>query len=168
NHTVDLTSDDVVVITGGARGVTSGALLALANHSKPTLVLLGRSPSPSPEPKWLTSLKDESSIKKAILENELSKKKASPKKIEAVYKKYMANRDILRNLARLKSTGSDVIYYSIDVRNYASVNSIITKIRSSHGPIKAIIHGAGVLEDRFIKDKTLKQFEKVFDTKVMG
>ncbi len=168
NHTVDLTSDDVVVITGGARGVTSGALLALANHSKPTLVLLGRSPSPSSEPKWLTSLKDESSIKKAILENELSIKKASPKKIEAVYKKYMANREILRNLARLKSTGSDVIYYSIDVRNYASVNSIITKIRSSHGPIKAIIHGAGVLEDRLIKDKTLKQFEKVFDTKVMG
>jgi len=168
NHTVDLTSDDVIVVTGGARGVTSGALLALANHCKPTLVLLGRSPSPSPEPKWLTSLKDKSSIKKAILENELSKKKASPKKIEAAYKKHMANREILSNLARLKSTDSDVIYYSVDVRNYASVNSIIKKIRSSHGPITAIIHGAGVLEDRFIADKTLKQFEKVFDTKVMG
>ena len=168
NQTVDLTSDDVIVVTGGARGVTSGALLALANHCKPTLVLLGRSPSPSPEPKWLTSLESESSIKKAILENELSKKKASPKKIEAVYKKHMANREILTNLAKLKSTGSDVIYYSVDVRNYVSVSSIMQKIRSSHGPVTAIIHGAGVLEDRFIADKTLKQFEKVFDTKVMG
>jgi len=167
-HKADLNYDDVIVITGGARGVTSAAALALANHGNPTLVLLGRSPSPSPEPKWLVSLEDETSIKKAILENELNKKEASPKKIEAAYKKHMANREISKNLDRLKSTGSDVIYYSVDVRNYDSVNSIFKKIRSSHGPITGIIHGAGVLEDRFIADKTLKQFEKVFDTKVMG
>ncbi len=167
-HTADLTPDDVIVITGGARGVTSSAALALANHGKPTLILLGRSPSPSPEPKWLASLEDEASIKKAILKKELSEKKASPKKIEAAYKKHMANREISNNIDRLKSTGSDVIYYSVDVRNFDSVNSIFNKIRSNHGPITGIIHGAGVLEDRFIADKTLKQFEKVFDTKVMG
>jgi len=168
NHTVDLTSEDVIVITGGARGVTSGALFELAKHCKPTLVLLGRSPSPTPEPKWLESLEDEHSIKKAILENELSRKKASPKKIETAFKKHMANREISRSLARLKSTGSDVIYYSADVRHSKSLNSIFNKIRSTHGLITGIIHGAGVLEDRFIADKTLKQFEKVFDTKVMG
>ena len=167
-HTADLTPDDVIVITGGARGVTSAAALALANHGNPTLVLLGRSPSPSPEPKWLASLINEASIKKAILKNELNKKKASPKKIEANYKKHMANREISNNIDRLKSTGSDVIYYSVDVRNFDSVNSIFNKIRSNQGPITGIIHGAGVLEDRFIADKTLKQFEKVFDTKVMG
>ena len=167
-QTAYFTHDDVFVITGGARGVTSSAALALANHGKPTLVLLGRSPSPSPEPKWLASLEEEASIKKAILENELNKKKASPKKIEASYKKHMANREMSKNLDRLKSTGSDVIYYSVDVRDYDSVSSIFNKIRSSHGPITGIIHGAGILEDRFIADKTLKQFEKVFDTKVMG
>jgi len=167
-RTADLTPDDVIVITGGARGVTSAAALALANHGKPTLALLGRSPSPTPEPKWLASLKNEASIKKAILKNELNNKKASPKKIEAAYKKHMANREISNNIDRLKSTGSDVVYYSVDVRKFDSVNSIFNKIRSNHGPISGIIHGAGVLEDRFIADKTLKQFEKVFDTKVMG
>ena len=167
-QTVDLTPDDVIVITGGARGVTAAAALALANQGNPTLVLLGRSPSPSPEPKWLASLENEASIKKAILKNELNNKKASPKKIEAIYKKHMANREISINLDRLKSAGSDVTYYSVDVRKFDSVNSIFNKIRSNHGPITGIIHGAGVLEDRFIADKTLKQFEKVFDTKVMG
>ncbi|MBT8356258.1 MAG: SDR family oxidoreductase, partial [Deltaproteobacteria bacterium] len=168
NHTLGLSSDDVIVVSGGARGVTSGALLELARHSRPTLVLLGRSPSPISEPKWMASLEDESSIKKAILENEFSRKKASPKKIETAYKKYMANREISRNLAVLRATGSDVIYYSADVRNYKTINSVFKKIRSSHGSITGIIHGAGVLQDRYIADKTLKQFEKVFDTKVMG
>jgi len=167
-QTVDLTPDDVIVITGGARGVTAAAALALANQGNPTLVLLGRSPSPSPEPKWLASLEDEASIKKAILKNALNKKKASPKKIEAIYKKHMANREISNNIDRLKSAGSDVTYYSVDVRKLDSVNTIFIKIHSNHGPITGIIHGAGVLEDRFIADKTLKQFEKVFDTKVMG
>ncbi|MDY6793053.1 MAG: SDR family NAD(P)-dependent oxidoreductase [Thermodesulfobacteriota bacterium] len=167
-HTADFTPDDVMVITGGARGITSAAALALANHGNPTLILLGRSPSPSPEPEWLATLEDESLIKKAILKNEFSQKKTSPKKIEAAYKKHMANREIANNLERLKSAGSDVTYYSVDVRKYDSVISIFHKIHSTHGPITGIIHGAGVVEDRFITDKTIKQFDKVFDTKVMG
>jgi nucleoside-diphosphate-sugar epimerase len=41
-------------------------------------------------------------------------------------------------------------------------------VQKDHGPIKAIIHAAGVLNDRLIVDKTPEQFEKVFDTKVKG
>ena len=43
----------VVVITGGARGVTAEVALAMAEAFGPTLVLLGRSPEPTPEPAWL-------------------------------------------------------------------------------------------------------------------
>jgi large subunit ribosomal protein L23 len=34
------------------------------------------------------------------------------------------------------------------------------------GPVTAVIHGAGVLADRLIEDKTDTQFAEVFDTKV--
>ncbi|MBK7863744.1 MAG: SDR family NAD(P)-dependent oxidoreductase [Archangiaceae bacterium] len=37
-------ADDVVVVTGGARGITAQCALALAQHSGATLALLGRSP----------------------------------------------------------------------------------------------------------------------------
>jgi hypothetical protein len=47
---------DVVVATGGARGVTAECLCALAEQVPLTLVLLGRSPEPEPEPGWLASL----------------------------------------------------------------------------------------------------------------
>ena len=36
------------------------------------------------------------------------------------------------------------------------------------GPLQAIIHGAGVVEDRLIVDKQPEQLDLVFDTKVMG
>ena len=41
-------------------------------------------------------------------------------------------------------------------------------IRARSGPIRGLIHGAGVLEDRRIEDKTPQQFDAVFDTKVHG
>jgi len=168
NPPAELSPDDVIVITGGARGITAASAYALANHGKPTLVLLGRSPSPSPEPKWLSYTDDEAAIKKAILENEFNTNGASPKQIEKAYKKYIANREISRNLEKMKSTGANILYYSVDIRDYDSVKSIFSEIRANHGPITGIIHGAGVLEDRLIIDKTVKQFEKVFDTKVKG
>jgi NAD(P)-dependent dehydrogenase (short-subunit alcohol dehydrogenase family) len=163
-----LNSDDVLVISGGARGITSAAVLTLARHAKPCLVLLGRSPNPVPEPLWLSSLEDEATIKKAMLENEFKGQTSSPAQIEKVYKSYMANREISRNLAALKSTGATVQYFSVDLRNSEAVRTIMDAVRLDHGPITGIIHGAGVLEDHLIIDKTPDQFERVFDTKVKG
>jgi acyl transferase domain-containing protein/NAD(P)-dependent dehydrogenase (short-subunit alcohol dehydrogenase family) len=163
-----LDSDDVVVISGGARGITAAVALALAKHARPRLVLLGRSPSLVPEPLWLSSLEDEAMMKKAILRNEFRNKTSSPAELEKAYKGYMANREISRNLAVLKSTGASVHYYSVDIRNYEAVRTIIDAIRQDHGPIAGIIHGAGVLDDRLIVDKTIDQFTRVFDTKVRG
>ena len=47
---INLNQEDVVVISGGARGVTAAAALALARHTGTKLVLLGRSPEPFAEP----------------------------------------------------------------------------------------------------------------------
>ena len=165
---INLNPDDVVVITGGARGVTAAAAYELAKQAKPTIILLGRSPYPSTEPEWLESLHDDSEIKKAIFKNEFSKKEASPALLEKSFKKHMANREISENLQKLKETGATVFYYSADVRDSQRINSVLEEIRSEYGPVKGIIHGAGTLKDRLIKDKTIEQFEKVFDTKVKG
>lgn len=165
---IDIDRGDVVVVTGGARGVTAAAAHALAKHIKPTLLLLGRSPNPFPEPEWLVSLKDESAIKRGILEKEFKGGSVSPVQIEKAFEKYMANREISENLKRLEEEGAVALYYSIDIRDPARVKSILDDVRSTHGPVKGIIHGAGVIEDRLITDKTEKQFETVFDTKVKG
>jgi acyl transferase domain-containing protein/NAD(P)-dependent dehydrogenase (short-subunit alcohol dehydrogenase family) len=165
---INLDPGDVVVITGGARGVTAYAACALAKHAKPTLVLMGRSSEPTPEPEWLAPLHDEAVVKKAILENEFGNTNITPVELEKAYKKHMANREIIKTLDTIRNLGARVRYFSADVRDGDTVTSILNEVRSEYGPVKGIIHGAGTLQDRTIIDKTLDQFEMVFHTKVTG
>jgi acyl transferase domain-containing protein/NAD(P)-dependent dehydrogenase (short-subunit alcohol dehydrogenase family) len=165
---INLAPGDVVVISGGARGITAAAALALAKETALTLILLGRSPQPAAEPGWLSTLSDEAAIKKAILENEFNGQQVTPAEIENVFKSHMANREVTATLAELKSSGTKSYYYETDIRDSKMVQTVMADIRNTHGPIAGIIHGAGVLEDRLIVDKTLDQFERVFDTKVKG
>ena len=169
----DINSNDVILITGGAKGVTAASALALAEYAQPTLVLLGRSSEPELEPVWLASLDNEADIKKAILKHEQASVKnekgvLTPSLLEKKYRKYISNREISGNLEKLKKTGARVSYYSVDIRNKDAVKAVYDKVSSEYGPATGIIHGAGVLEDRLIIDKTEEQFEKVFDTKVKG
>ena len=160
-------SDDVVIITGGAKGVTAASAIELASVATPAFVLLGRSPAPFSEPDWLDGLEKESRIKQAILKHEMNGT-GSPAQLEAAYKKYMSNREISNNLKAIKDAGASARYFSVDIRDTKEVQRIIEEVVSAQGPVKAIIHGAGVLEDRLIEDKTADQFQKVFDTKVGG
>src|SRR5262249_38239887 len=61
-----LEEGDVVLVTGGARGVTAEVAAGLARRCSPALVLLGRSPLPDAEPAWLTSLTTEQEIKHGL------------------------------------------------------------------------------------------------------
>jgi NAD(P)-dependent dehydrogenase (short-subunit alcohol dehydrogenase family) len=157
---------DVVVLTGGARGVTAEVAVALAGTFAPTLVLLGRSPAPHPEPAWLAPLTDGSAIKRALLEQ--SGGQVSPKEIGEQYRQVSANREMLSNIDRMEAAGARVFYRSVDVRDAAAVGSVMEEVRAEFGPIKGIVHGAGVLADRSIEDKTQEQFDLVYDTKVGG
>ena len=164
-----LTKDDVVIISGGARGVTAEVALALAESIQPTLVLLGRSKLPGPEPDYLTGVESETEIKQALLDNAFNgQKKPSPIELQAAYHEQQASREITNNLARMRDAGARVFYHSVDVRDLEAVQSICDEIRAQVGPIRGLIHGAGVIEDRLIDDKSSTQFDAVFDTKVVG
>jgi NAD(P)-dependent dehydrogenase (short-subunit alcohol dehydrogenase family)/acyl carrier protein len=165
---IDLDTRDVVIVTGGARGVTAAAACALAEHAKPTLVLLGRSATPTPEPEWLWGIEDPAAVKKAILGNEFDGSNPTPVQLEKIYKKYMAHREIEKNLETMKDFGADVHYYSVDVQDADTINAILNDVRNTLGPIKGIIHGAGLLADCRIIDKSVEQFETVYNTKVKG
>ncbi|HJV33501.1 SDR family NAD(P)-dependent oxidoreductase [Geomonas sp.] len=157
---------DVVVITGGGRGVTAAAALALAKEYHPFLVLLGRSPEPTEEPAWLASLSDESEIKRAIMQQATGK--LHPREIEERYRAIAAGRELRATLEQIAATGADVIYRSIDIRDQSAMELLLAEIRRSNGPIRGIVHGAGVLADRLITDKSPEQFEQVYSTKVAG
>ncbi len=107
-------------------------------------------------------------MKRVILEHQWPDKKPSPAALEAAYRRYQAGREITRTIRRLTEAGAAVRYASVDVRDAQQVGEILDAVRSDLGPVKALIHGAGVLEDRLILDKTPEQFARVFATKVGG
>jgi malonyl CoA-acyl carrier protein transacylase len=158
--------EDVVVITGGARGVTAEVAVAMAEAGQPRLILMGRSPEPTAEPDWLINLEGEAEIKRAILT------KAGPEislqEVQTGYDRIQASREIARTLARIAAAGSDVEYCSVDVRASDAVRDCLVPLVEKHGPVTALVHGAGVLADRNIEDKSDEDFARVYDTKVGG
>ncbi len=161
-----ITPGDLVVITGGARGVTAEAAFAIAKAWRPRLVILGRSPEPSPEPDWLSCLTTDAEIKQGLIAR--APAGTTPKSIAIQLEQITAGRDIARQLYRLYSLGISVSYHSVDVRNSIAVRTLLAPIQREHGPIRGIIHGAGVLADQKIEDKTREQFERVYQTKISG
>jgi NAD(P)-dependent dehydrogenase (short-subunit alcohol dehydrogenase family)/acyl carrier protein len=155
---------EVVVISGGARGVTAEVAVALARAYQPTLILLGRSEPPQPEPDWLAPLQTETEIKR-----ELARRNgATPKIIGEQYRAIAAQREVRQTLDRIAATGATAVYRRVDIRAADAVAGVLAEVRRDHGPIRGVIHGAGVLADARIEDKTLEQYQRVYDTKVIG
>jgi acyl transferase domain-containing protein/NAD(P)-dependent dehydrogenase (short-subunit alcohol dehydrogenase family) len=157
---------DVVIITGGGRGVTAATAIALSEAYRPFLVLLGRSPEPAVEPVWLQSLSDEAQIKRAIIEQ--AGGKLHPRDIEERYQQIIAGRELRVTLERIAAAGSNAVYRSVDIRDEGEVATLLAEIRREHGHVRGIVHGAGVLADRLIADKSREQFAQVYSTKVAG
>jgi acyl transferase domain-containing protein/NAD(P)-dependent dehydrogenase (short-subunit alcohol dehydrogenase family) len=157
---------ELVIVSGGARGVTAEAALAVAQSWKCRLVILGRSPIPPDEPEWLQRLTTEAQIKQGLMER--LPRGTLPKAVEAQYRQILAGREITSTLSRLQAADVPVSYHAVDIRDLAIVRPLLLQLQEEFGPVRGIIHGAGVLADQRIEDKTRDQFDRVYQTKVAG
>ena len=111
-------------------------------------------------------MKDEAAIKRA-LHGQMGGK-GTPQAIGEEYRKVAANREVLANIARIEASGARVAYRSVDVRDREAVAAVVGRLRAEFGPVRGLVHGAGVLADRRIEDQADDQFARVFETKVGG
>jgi NAD(P)-dependent dehydrogenase (short-subunit alcohol dehydrogenase family) len=93
---------------------------------------------------------------------------ASPKIIGEQYNTIAARREMRETLDRITATGASAVYRCVDIRDTPSVMNVLAEVRRVLGPIRGILHGAGVLADARIEDKTPEQFQRVYETKVTG
>ncbi len=163
---VPVEESDLIVISGGGRGVTAEVAVTLSAATRATLLLLGRTSIPDAEPSWLIDLKNEAEIKKAILTQ--SDVALKPLDVAHQYQQIVAAREIRNTLKRIMNSGGTAIYRAVDLRRQQELNAVIDEIREQYGPVKGFIHGAGVLADKLIQEKTVEQFEHVYSTKVDG
>ena len=158
----------VVVVSGGGRGVTAASIVALAQRSRPRIVLLGRSRLED-EPVCCRGVVDDAGLKRALLDD--AKRVGwvvSPADVGAQVARVLANREVRGTLAAIGAAGSEVRYVAVDVADAAKLGVALDEVRGAWGPITGVVHGAGVLADKLIAEKTAEQFDRVFDTKVTG
>jgi len=164
-----ITDDSVLVVSGGARGVTAAALLSLAAACRPRMLLIGRT-ALADEPESLASAHDEPSLTRVLAERGRSDGSAAstPSQLATQARTILARREVRATLADLERAGATVRYAALDITDRAALNRELVRVRQEWGQITGLIHGAGVLADKRIADKTDDQFDRVYTTKVAG
>lgn len=157
--------DWVVLVTGGAQGITAQILQEFLLPGM-SVVIVGRSPEPSPESSVTAGIEDLGKLRQILLNQaKASGKAVTPRQIEEEIKQLKRDRAILDNLAQFRQAGVSVFYESVDVKS-EKFGKLIDQIYLQYGRLDAVIHGAGIIEDKLIVDKTLDSLDRVFDTKV--
>lgn len=165
-----LDRSSVVLITGGARGITAEAALKLAEAYQPTLLLVGRTTLPAgPETALTEGVTEPQALKRALIEEHRQDgSPVTPATIETAYRHLLRERELRQNLERIRQTGARVEYLTCDVRDTATFGALVDGIYRTHGRIDGVIHGAGIIEDKLVRDKQRSSFERVLETKLNG
>jgi polyketide-type polyunsaturated fatty acid synthase PfaA len=162
-------SDSVFLVSGGAKGVTAHCVIEIAKQYQSKFILLGRSSFDDNEPSWAKDITDEVALKKAAMQALIAAgDKPTPVKVTQFVRPVLANREISQTLNAIKAAGGQAQYVAADVTNSNNVSAAVAPITKAFGEVTGIIHGAGVLADKFIEQKTLEEFNAVYTTKIDG
>lgn len=165
----NINKNSVFLVTGGARGVTAECVCQMAKQFKCTFILLGRSVLQTTEPEWARGITDAGELKRKAMESLLAEgQKPLPKTIQRMTGAVVAQREIQENLDFIRNQGAAVVYEAVDVTDAAAIKSVLDRVVVKTGAITGIIHGAGVLADKRIENKTEADFDAVFDVKIQG
>ncbi len=130
----------VYVITGGLGGIGLEIATHMAREKKVRLVLLSRTGLPEGEAAGLIR---------------------AQKTPASLY-------DRLTRIDAMRAQGSDVLSLACDVSDEASLARALDQARSAFGPIRGVLHAAGVIDDAPLMSKTQDDVLKVLGPKVSG
>jgi NAD(P)-dependent dehydrogenase (short-subunit alcohol dehydrogenase family) len=160
----ELDRESVVLLTGGARGITARIAIELARRYGCRLELVGRTPLDGQgEDPELAAATDPVALRKLLVARMPG---AEVAEIETAARRRIAQREIAATLAAIREAGSEVRYHAVDVRDGEAFGAWIDGLYEHHGRLDGVVHGAGVVEDKFLRHKTEDSFARVFDTKV--
>ncbi|QSX31051.1 acyltransferase domain-containing protein [Shewanella cyperi] len=166
---MSLDGTDKILVTGGAKGVTLDCALALAKDTGAHFILAGRSKALalSEFPAWAKGLAADELKAAAIKDMLAAGKRPLPKEIDAQIQPLASALEIQAALQAFEAVGASAEYLSLDVTSAADIAAKLGPIQAL-APITGLVHGAGVLADKLIGDKTLDELNRVQGTKVDG
>ncbi|WP_410586879.1 SDR family NAD(P)-dependent oxidoreductase [Amycolatopsis sp. lyj-23] len=160
---IGLDRDSVVLLVGGAKGITARFAATLAAAARCRIELLGRTPVPAnrDEHPQAGTAKD---LRAALIATGLK----NPAEIERAVRRIQGEREVRQTLAKLEALGSPARYQSVDMLDAEAVHRAVKEIHAEHGRLDGIVYAAGVIEDKLVAEKTPESFERVYSTKADG
>ncbi|WP_405439800.1 SDR family NAD(P)-dependent oxidoreductase [Streptomyces niveus] len=160
-----LDRESVVLLVGGARGITARFARTIASASRCRVELMGRTPVPAPSEDPATAgATDRAGLRSAFLATGLT----SPAEVERLVGAVLAEREVRATVDALRALGSEVRYHCVDVLDTEAVRATVKDIYAEHGRLDGVVYAAGVIEDKLLAEKTTESFGRVFSTKVDG
>ena len=163
---LSLAPGDVVVISGGARGVTPYLAKALAPFS-PRVALLGRTKL-DPEVDYDALLRgsgDEAALRRFLKKQQPDIAGAA---LENGLKRLKAGLEVSQTVKDLSLMGVEARYLPCDVAQADSVRQALDQVAKDWGRIDMVIHGAGVIQDSFMAFMSPEDFSRVVAVKLTG
>ncbi|MCF7548564.1 type I polyketide synthase [Pseudonocardia sp. WMMC193] len=161
-----LTFDDVVLVTGGGRGVTAACVIALAERVPAEFLLLGRTTGvDETEPEWAVGVPDDGLKAALITDLRNGTGGFGPKEVEREVATLKARREIRATLDAVRAAGARVRYLSADVTD---VDGVRSALGDDAGRVTTLVHGAGALADAALPDKTAEAVDRVVGPKIAG
>ncbi|OEV34523.1 hypothetical protein HS99_0035605 [Kitasatospora aureofaciens] len=159
-----LDRDAVVLLVGGARGITArfAATLAAAGHCR--LELLGRTAAPEgPEDPATAAARDRSALRAA-----LARQGVPLPKVDAAASRLLAGREVAATLDELSALGSPARYRTVNAADPAALRQAVKEVHAEYGRLDGVVYAAGVIEDKVLAEKDPESFRRVFATKAHG
>lgn len=159
-------SDWVILVTGGSRGITAEVAKKYAVPGA-RFILVGNGSWEDFSSKDATKGLEVSQIRTHLItQYKAAGTRITPAQIESEIKRILRDREITKNISYLRKKGVIVSYEQCDVSNAQSFGQLIDSLYDTYNRIDMVIHGAGMIDDKFISDKAIASFDKVFNTKV--
>ncbi|MFF4119222.1 SDR family NAD(P)-dependent oxidoreductase [Streptomyces sp. NPDC001714] len=160
-----LDRDSVVLLVGGARGITAKFAATLAAACRCRIELLGRTPAPNgPEASDTAAARTPAELRAALA----ARGGLKPAEINREAELILAQREITATLGELAALGSEARYRAVDFRDRDAALQAVKEIYADHGRLDGVVFAAGVIEDRLIAEKTMESFQRVYGTKTTG
>lgn len=137
---IPLSENGVYLITGGVSGVGMEHARFMASTVKCTLVLTHRAPLPA------------RSVWKRIADSDITD----------------TNSQRIRDILELESLGATVITECLDAADLEGTRSLIAEIEKTYGPVRGVLHSAGMPGAGVIALKDKPQADLVIKSKLQG
>lgn len=161
--------NSLFLVSGGAKGVTAKCVIELARHYQCRFILLGRSSVEGELPEWVKSCANDQELQQQLMREIQAKgEKPSLGVIRSRIGEIKSKLEVEETLTAIRQAGGDAVYLSADITNPDKLKAALAPVSEQFGSITGLIHGAGVLADKYLEKKTIEDFQRVFTTKVRG